>query len=315
MGECDAPSYHVMQKLCRDRKFKVRVSMALHSIFGKPYSKDDNDYFINLGYMTGLGDEHFRVGPCKFMIDGGAGGPSCYTREPYTHAPDMVREKGWEREEVAEYIQFIEDHECQATAHAIGDGAVEFMVEGYEKAYAKATDKEVFRNRRHRIEHASLCDQNLIDRMVEMNICPSVNAGMVQMLGASYMEFFGDRFHYIGALRSMLDAGLKPSLHSDAPSGPVGLQTIDGCINRIDRVKNIQCPKTQAISVLEAIRVATYNGAYSTHEEDIKGSIELGKLADLIVLSDDILAINPKEIYKLKVDLTMIDGEIVYTRN
>lgn len=314
MGECDAPSYHVMQKLCRDRRFKVRVSMALHSIFGKPYSKNDNDYFINLGYMTGLGDEHFRVGPCKFMIDGGAGAPSCYTRQPYTHAPDMIREKGWEREEVAEYIQFIEDHECQATAHAIGDGAVEFMVEGYEKAYAKAKDKEAFRDRRHRIEHASLCDQDLIDRMVPMNICPSVNAGMVQMLGASYMKFFGERFHYIGALRSMLDAGLMPSLHSDAPSGPVGIQTIDGCVNRMDRVKNIQCPTTQAITVLEAIRVATYNGAYSTHEEDIKGSIELGKLADLIVLSDDMLAIDPQEICKLCVDLTVIGGEVVYTR-
>jgi len=314
MGECDAPSYHVMQKLCRDRRFKVRVSMALHSIFGKPYSKEDNDHFMKLGFMTGLGDEHFRIGPCKFMIDGGAGGPSCATREPYSHNPTMVRERGWEREETAEYIQMIEDHECQATAHAIGDEAVEFMVEGYEKAFARSADPEAFRNRRHRIEHASLSDQDLIDRMVKMNICPSVNAGMVQMLGASYMKFFGERFHYIGALRSMLDAGLIPSLHSDAPSGPVGLQAIDGCVNRIDRVKNIQCPTTQAVTVLEAIRVATYHGAYSTHEEDIKGSIEVGKLADLIVLSDDILAINPKDIYQLKVDLTMIDGEVVYMR-
>ena len=314
MGECDAPSYHVMQKLCRDRRFKVRVSMALHSIFGKPYSKEDNDHFMKLGFMTGLGDEHFRIGPCKFMIDGGAGGPSCATREPYTHDPTMVRERGWEREETAEYIQLIEDHECQATAHAIGDEAVEFMVEGYEKAFARSADPEAFRNRRHRIEHASLSDQDLIDRMVKMNICPSVNAGMVQMLGASYMKFFGERFHYIGALRSMLDAGLMPSLHSDAPSGPVGLQAIDGCVNRIDRVKNIQCPTTQAVTVLEAIRVATYNGAYSTHEEDIKGSIEVGKLADMIVLSDDILAIHPKDIYKLSVDLTMIDGEVVYLR-
>lgn len=314
MGECDAPSYHVMQKLCCDRRFKVRVSMALHSIFGKPYSKEDNDHFMKLGFMTGLGDEHFRIGPCKFMIDGGAGGPSCATREPYTHDPTMVRERGWEREETAEYIQLIEDHECQATAHAIGDEAVEFMVEGYEKAFARSADPEGFRNRRHRIEHASLSDQDLIDRMVKMNICPSVNAGMVQMLGASYMKFFGERFHYIGALRSMLDAGLMPSLHSDAPSGPVGLQAIDGCVNRIDRVKNIQCPTTQAVTVLEAIRVATYNGAYSTHEEDVKGSIEVGKLADLIVLSDDILAINPKDIYKMNVELTMIDGEVVFMR-
>lgn len=312
MGECDAPSYHVMQKLCRDRVFKVRVSMALHSIFGKPYSKADNEHFLKLGFITGLGDEHFRIGPCKFMIDGGAGGPSCATREPYSHDPALVRERGWGREETAEYIQMIEDHECQATAHAIGDEAVEFMVEGYERAYEKAADKEAFRNRRHRIEHCSLVDQDLIDRMAKMNICPSVNAGFVQILGASYLRFFGERFHYMGALRSMLDAGLMVSLHSDAPSGPVGLQAIDGAVNRYDRVQNVQCPTTQAITVLEAIRASTYNGAYSTHEEDIKGSIELGKLADLIVLSDDILSIDPMDIQKLRVCLTMIDGEIVY---
>jgi predicted amidohydrolase YtcJ len=66
--------------------------------------------------------------------------------------------------------------------------------------------------------------------------------------------------------------------------------------------------------VLEAIRCATINGAYATYEEKIKGSIEPGKLADLIVLSDDILAVDPMDIYRLNVTLTMIDGEIVYER-
>lgn len=72
--------------------------------------------------------------------------------------------------------------------------------------------------------------------------------------------------------------------------------------------------KTQAVSPLEAIRIATYNGAYSTFEEDTKGSLETGKLADMIVLSGDILEIDPMEITNLAVDLTMIDGEIVYER-
>ena len=76
MGECDKPSYHIMQKLCRDGEFKVRTYMALHSIFGKPYSLKDNQNWMDLGLISGLGDEHFRIGPCKFMIDGGSGGPS-----------------------------------------------------------------------------------------------------------------------------------------------------------------------------------------------------------------------------------------------
>lgn len=313
MGECDKPSYHIMQTLCRDGELKLRTYMALHSIFGKPYSLEDNEHWMKLGFVTGLGDEHFRVGPCKFMIDGGTGGPSCATREPYSHDPSMVRERGWEREEVWAYIRQINAAGCQATAHAIGDMAIEFMVEGYERCFAE--DPEKVRSLRHRIEHCTLVDQDLIDRMAVMNICPSVNAGLVQKLGANIMTFYGpERNRYFGALKSMLDAGLKCSLHSDAPSGPYGLQAIDGAVNRYDRNKNVQCDRTQAVSVLEAIRCATLNSAYGSYEETIKGSLEVGKLADVIVLSDDILKIDPMAIHTLQVDLTMIDGVVEYTR-
>ena len=145
MGECDAPSYHIMQKMCRDGDFKIRSYMALHSIFGKPYSLEDNEHWMKLGFVTGLGDEHFRVGPCKFMIDGGSGGPTCYTREPYSHDPSAPSERGWEREETWDYIKKVDDAECQCTAHAMGDGASEFMVEGYEKAFEACEDKEAFK--------------------------------------------------------------------------------------------------------------------------------------------------------------------------
>lgn len=312
MGECGPVSYHTMQKLTRSGQFRVRVNMAIHSIFGKPYSLAENDHWLALGFMTGLGDENFRVGPCKFMIDGGSGGPSCATREPYSHDPTMVREKGWEREETKAYIRRIVEAECQATAHAIGDEAVEYMVEGYEACYRE--NPEAFRQMRHRIEHCTLVDQDLIDRMAEMNVCPSVNAGMVQYLGANYMKFYGERNRYLGALRSMLDAGIQCSIHSDYPSGPAGLQMLDGAINRFDRVKNVQCDQTQAVTPLEAIRIATLHGAYSTFEEEEKGSLEAGKLADMIVLSDDILAVDPMEITHLQVDMTMIGGQLVYER-
>jgi predicted amidohydrolase YtcJ len=312
MGECDAPSYHVMQKLCRERRFKIRSYMALHSIFGKPYSKEDNEHFLELGFLTGLGDEHFRIGPCKFMIDGGTGGPSCATREPYSHDPSLPREKGWNREEVIEYIKMIDAAGCQATAHAIGDEAIEYMVEGYEAAYAL---DETLPERRHRIEHCTIVDQDLIDRMAKMNICPSVNAGIVCLIGANVTRFYGEeRMRYFGALRSMLDAGLHCSLHSDAPSAPCGFEIIDGAVNRYDRVKNFQCDRTQAVNLLEAIRCCTLNAAYQSYEENIKGSIEIGKLADLIVLDRDIMAMSTMELNQVQVDCTMLDGVIEYTR-
>ena len=312
MGECDRPSYHVMQKLCRSGEFKIRSYMALHSIFGKPFSKEDNEHFLKLGFMTGLGDEHFRIGPCKFMIDGGTGGPSCATREPYSHDPSLPREKGWERQEVIDYIRMINAAECQATAHAIGDEAIEYMVEGYEAAFA---EDPTLPQRRHRIEHCTIVDQDLIDRMAKMNICPSVNAGIVCLLGKNLAKFYGpERNRYLGALRSMLDAGIICSLHSDAPSAPCGFQIIDGAVNRYDRAQNFQCDRTQAVTLLEAIRCCTLNAAYQSFEEDIKGSIEPGKLADVIVLDRDILDMDTMDLDKVQVDMTVIDGVIEYTR-
>ena len=315
MGECDRPSYHIMQKLCRSGEFKVRSYMALHSIFGKPYSLEDNEHWMQLGFVTGLGDEHFRVGPCKFMIDGGSGGPSCATREPYSHDPNLPSERGWEREETWEYIKKIDDAECQATAHAIGDMAIEFMVEGYEKAFEACEDKEAFKARRHRIEHCTLVDQDLIDRMAKMNICPSVNGGLQIRNGKNLAAFYGpERNKFLGALKSMMEAGIKCSLHSDAPSGPVGFEMIDGAVNRYDIRQDFQCDKTQAVSLLDAIRCCTWNAAYSSYEEDIKGSVENGKLADLIVLDRDILNMDTRELHNVKVDMTMIDGVVEYQR-
>lgn len=316
MGECGASSYHIMQKLCREGKFKVRVYMALHSIFGKQFSLRDNENWFNLGLLTGLGDAHFRIGPCKFMIDGGSGEPTCFTRKPYSHDPSVACEKGWSREEVYRYIRYIDSRGCQCTAHAMGDGAVEYMVEGYEKAFNACADQEVFKARRHRIEHCMLVDPDLIERMAKMNICPSVNAGLQIRNGKNLARFFGpEREKYLGALRSMLDAGIRCSLHSDAPSGPIGFEMIAGAVNRYDRRQNYQCSREQAVSLLEAIRCCTVHAAYQSGEEESKGSIETGKLADFIVLDRNILTVDPMELCDVKVDMTMIDGRIEYVRS
>ncbi|MCL1808225.1 MAG: amidohydrolase [Clostridiales bacterium] len=309
-GEFGKASYHIMQKLCTSGEFIVRTYMMLHSVLGKPFSKEDNEHWLGLGLMSGLGDPHFRIGSSKFMIDGGSGAPSCGTRAPYSHDPSLPREFGWQRGEVAEYIKKINDAECQATAHAIGDLAIEYMVEGYEKAFGANPRPDL----RHRIEHCTITDQDLVSRMAKMNICPSVNVSSIYKLGRKFLDFYGEeRNKNICALRSMLDASIKCSVHSDTPSYPAGMATLDAAVNRCDRESSYQCDKTQAISVMEAIRCATYNGAYASFEEGIKGSIKPGKLADMIVLSGDILSIPPENIFKLDVDITMIDGAICYS--
>ena len=185
------------------------------------------------------------------------------------------------------------------------------MVEGYEKAFVKNPRPDL----RHRIEHCTLVDQDLIDRMAKMNICPSVNVSCVEKLGSKMQDFYGEeRNRYLCAIRSMLDAKIVCSLHSDTPSYEAGLSVIDAAVNRFDRRSRVQCDRTQAVSVMEALRCATINGAYASFEEALKGSLEVGKLADMIVLSTDILSVDPMTINEIKVDLTMIGGVIHYER-
>ena len=310
-GEFDAPSFRVMQRLCRERRFKPREYMMVHSICGKPVSKLAVDRFISLGLLTGIGDAYFRAGSCKFMIDGGTSGPSCAMRKPYDHDPDMPGILGWEREEVADYIKMIHDAGCQVTAHAIGDLAIEFMIEGYEKALAANPRKDA----RHRIEHCTLVDPDLIERISKLGICPSTNPGFIAWNGANYNKYFGNRMRYFTALRSMIDKGIKVSIGSDAPSGPTGSAAVlDACVNRTDRTCGELIDQSESVSLMEALRLYTINGAYASFEEDIKGSIEPGKLADLVVFSEDVTELPTEKIIDLKADITMIDGAIVYQR-
>lgn len=310
-GETDRPAFHLAQKLKREGVFKPKVYMMLHSIFGKPYSLRNVEHFLALGLMTGLGDEQFRIGSCKFMIDGGSSGPSCATRAPYSHDPTMPGILGWTREEVADYLRMLNEAECQATAHAVGDLAIEFMIEGYERAFATRPRPDL----RHRIEHCMIVDENLVERMAKWNICPSVNPGFIAWNGANYTKYYGDRMKYFAALRTMIDYGVNASIGSDAPSGPLGsMEILDACVNRIDRTTGEAVDATQAITIREAIRLYTMGGAYSSFEEEVKGSIETGKRADLIVLSDDILSLPSEDILSVRVEQTWIDGVLEFER-
>ena len=270
---------------------------------------EENKNFLDLGFTTGLGNEYFKVGTNKFMIDGGSSAPSSAMKEPYSHDPNLPGILGWEEEEVSDYIKMIHDHDCQASAHAIGDLAVEYMVRGYERAQ-RENPRE---NSRHRIEHCTFVDEDILKRMADLDIIASVNPGMIQVGGKNYERFYGERMKYCIALRDMLDLGMKPTISSDTPSGPAGLASIDAAVNRLDRAMNHQTDLTQKINILEAIRCSTYNGAYASFEEDIKGSIEVGKLADLIVLSVDLTSLPESKLNEVKVETTMIDGRIEYS--
>jgi predicted amidohydrolase YtcJ len=149
--------------------------------------------------------------------------------------------------------------------------------------------------------------------MAKLGICPSCNPGFIAWNGSNYTRYYGERMKYFIALRSMLNAGIRVSLSSDAPSGPLGpMSVLDAAVNRIDRITGEPVDQTQCITLMEALRCYTLNGAIATKEEDIKGSIESGKLADLVVLSRNLPDASPHQIKEVTIEMTVIDGIIEY---
>ena len=144
---------------------------------------------------------------------------------------------------------------------------------------------------------------------------PIPNPGFFNENAEIYVKYYGDRVNYMFPLKSYLDNGIIAALGSDSPvieADPmIGLY---GAMTRSDKCSGTVAGQGQCIGIMDAIRMYTYNGAYASLEEDIKGSIEPGKLADLVVLSENILETPVEKIKSVKADMTVIDGEIVYER-
>lgn len=292
-------------------QLKTRITIMIFGFAGKKVTKRYIDGFLDAGLVTGIGNQRFKIGPCKMMLDGSSSGPSSATREPYDHDPDLKGILVWSQEEVDEYVKKVHDAGCQVTAHAVGDQAVEIMVNSIEKALKDKPREDC----RHRIEHCGIVDPKLIKRIKELGIIPVTNPSFIELNGKDYNRFYGERVKYMFPNKSYLEEGIIATMGSDAP---VTLENpmlgIYGALSRKDGKTGEFVGENQRIGILDAIRMYTYNGAYAEFEEDSKGSLEVGKLADLIVLSENILETAEDDIKNVRVDMTMIDGEMVYIR-
>lgn len=310
-GSFNAVVTSAMQDACNSGIIKTRIVPMLFDLQGKESGKAYIRDFIRTGVHSGCGNEHFKLGPVKIMLDGSSSGPSSAVIDGYTHEPDNHGIQVWEQDEVDEIIMEAHRAGFQCTAHAVGDKAVTIMVNAIEKAL-KAYPRE---DCRHRIEHCGIVNEELLDRIKELGIVPISNPAFIDINGDDYIRYYGERVDYMFPLKRYLDRGIITAIGSDTPvTLPDPMNGLAGAVTRQDCNSGTECGGSQKISMLEAIRMYTYNCAYAVFEEDIKGSLEPGKLADLAVLSKDILKVPADEIKTVKVDMTMIDGEIVYER-
>jgi predicted amidohydrolase YtcJ len=215
------------------------------------------------------------------------------------------------QEELDELVLKGQKAGYQIGVHAIGDRAVEMVLNSYAKAMKAFPRKDC----RHRIEHCGFLDGPLMEQMRKMGVVAALGLPFLYELGDSYITVFGqDRLQCVYPLGSLMKRGIVAPLSSDAPViDPNPMNGIYFAVTRKTPTGKTIAPH-EAVTVLQAIRAYTISGAYATFEENIKGSLEPGKLADLAILSDDILKVPPEKILGLKVDLTMVDGKVVYQR-
>lgn len=269
------------------------------------------DRLAEFGRMRGDGDERLRVGAIKVLVDGGFTGPAAYTIEPYKGRPDYHGLLNVPEDELRALIHEAHALGWQLGFHAIGDAAIELTVD----AFVDALEANPRDDHRHYLNHFTVPPPvETLDLMAQHEIAIVQQPNFTYTLEGRYdANLDGHRLEHNNPVKTPMDHGIFMALSSDIlPIDPrVGLYA---AVTRKGMSGRVFGPE-EAISIEEAIRGYTANGAWITFEEDIKGTLEPGMLADMVVLSEDLLTIDPERIMDVEIDMTIVEGDVLYERN
>ena len=260
------------------------------------------------GKKTGFGDEWVKIGALKLVCDGSISERTARLSEPYIGRPDYYGIIINNEDEIFEQAIKAHLNDWQIAVHANGDVGIDITLKVFERL-----QKEKKRiDPRFRIEHCTIINKSLVQKIKELEVIPNPFSTYVYFHGEKMKEYGKERLENMFAVRSFLDAGIPVTQTSDYPPGPFEpMMAIQSSVTRTDYTGEVWGP-SQKISVEEAIKVATINGAYASYEENIKGSIEIGKLADLTILGQDPRETDPMRIIDIPVERTMVGGKWVY---
>ena len=259
---------------------------------------------------VGDGTDFLKIGPIKVFADGGFTGPAAYTLEPYANQGEYRGYLNMPEDDLVAHLNEIHDAGWQMGIHAIGDAAIVLVV----NTLADTLERNPRENHRHYLNHFSMRPPDLtMELMAEHGIHITQQPNFTYTLEGRYAaNLDGWRLEHNNPLRSPMDHGVTVAISSDIlPIGP--MTGIYAAVTRKGMSGRVY-GADEAISVTEAIRAYTLTGAYLNFEEDVKGSLEPGKFADMVLLSEDILTIDPERIMDIEVEYTWLNGELVYER-
>lgn len=296
-------------ELARQGRLTVRIAVAP----SLNYASD----LAALGMEAGFGNTWLHTGALKSFADGGLGASTAWFTEPYTDNPNnsgIASSQLRQRDKMYASFQRADRAGLQLITHAIGDRANHAILDMYEQL----AKEDGPRDRRWRIEHAQTLLPADVARFAQLHVIASVQPFHAIDDGRWAAKRIGpNRILTTYAFRSLMDAGAVVCFGSDWPVAPLSpLTGIYAATTRrtIDGKNPAGWVPSEKVTVEQAVKAYTVNAAFAEGEEKIKGSLEPGKLADLVVLSDDIFHIDPAAIESTKVDLTIVNGAIVYNR-
>ena len=288
----------------------VRSAGELTMRLGMLVTIEHYDKVAALGLGGGFGDDWLRLIGIKMFVDGAIGGRTCLLSEPFQDGAGTSVQTTPTKTLMADIARLHRDG-MRFGVHANGDAAIRIVLDAVEAAQ-RATPRPGLR---HRIEHCSLIDDEIIERMKALDMIAVPFAGYAAYHGGALNTWYGeDRADRMFAHRSFLDAGVTVAASSDYPCGPIepllGMQSL---VTRTGTDDGVVVGARQRISPAEALRVFTLESAEACGDAGRKGRIEPGYLADFVVLDENPLSADPASIASIGVRATYVGGRAVYT--
>jgi len=304
IGDADVtPARIRLYRDAADERPPVRVNMMVR------------DYCLprlaELGLRPGFGDPRLRLGPIKVFHGNSLSGRTCWLYEPYASPAEYCGIPPARSQEALDELIFdIHRAGLQAAVHANGDREIDMVLDAVERALERAPRPD----HRHRIEHCSVVNRRILGRIKRLGIVLVLHSYIYEH--GDKMEAYGEaRWNMMHPNASALELGIPVAGHSDYPASAADpLLRIQSLVTRTTAEGRTYGPD-QRISAGQAIRVFTLGGAYASFEENIKGTISAGKLADCVILSGDPTQVPPGAIKDVHVETTILDGKVVYSRS
>jgi predicted amidohydrolase YtcJ len=263
------------------------------------------------GRKTGDGDDRLKIGAVKVSVDGGFTGPAAYTLQPYKGQPNYRGYLNFTEDQIYQMVKAGHDLGWQMGFHAIGDAAIQLTVDIFERVLRESPRA----NHRHYLNHFTIPPPaETMKKMVAKGILITQQPNFTYTLEGRYADNLdGYRLEHNNPVATPWKKyGIFMAFSADVlPIGPlVGHYT---AVTRKGMSGKVWGPD-ERVSIQDAIRAYTINSAYINFDETRKGTLEPGKLADMVVLADDLLTIDPDRLKDVRIDMTIVGGTVLYER-